>query len=87
MEVEHNNTQHKSEHKMSEQKTLKYFMLNNLGTDYIYQAENEEEATRQYILEVCNASTIEEYEAYCYSIDRDEQIDWKECGKHGFTQN
>ena len=56
---------------MNAEKKLKYFMLNNLGVDWIWQAENEEEATKDYISEVGEDGSFD-------------NIEWKECGKYGF---
>ncbi len=63
---------------------MKYFMLNNLGLDWIFEAENEDEATFQYINEMCGCSTIKKYEKYCKNAGQDSSLEWEECGKYGF---
>lgn len=57
---------------------MKNYMLNNLGKDWIWEANSEEEATKIYIKEVCGAKTIEEYEQYCKEVNCDPRIDWEE---------
>lgn len=55
---------------------MKKYELNNLGNDWIFEAENEEEATKQLIEGVCNAKNINEYLEYCKSVGVDSKIEW-----------
>lgn len=58
---------------------MKKYMLNGLGNDWIYEAENEEEATKQFIDGVGGFSTVEEYEKYCIEdLQCEPEIEWEE---------
>ena len=57
---------------------MKSYTLHGLGSNWIYKANSEEEATSLYIKEVCGAKTIEEYEQYCKQVDCNPRIDWEE---------
>lgn len=65
---------------------MSYFMLNNLGKDWIYEAENEKEATKAFLSEIGFKSdyAYENYCDYCQDTGEDNAIKWIECGKYGF---
>jgi hypothetical protein len=57
---------------------MKKFELNNLGNEWIYEAETKHQATYLYIKDICGAKTLKEYEEYCDSVAVDSKITWKE---------
>ncbi len=57
---------------------MKKYELNGLGRDWVYPAGNEEQATAIYIMEVCLAKNLEEYENYCKEVCVNPVLDWKE---------
>lgn len=54
----------------------KLFVLND--TDWVFDAHDEEEATRDMIDQVCGAKTVAEYEKYCSEAGVDADITWTE---------
>lgn len=59
---------------------MKKFMLNNLGNDWIYEGETEEEAIQEYLDQVLHkGATLKEWEIYCDEIgEKDSQLNMKE---------
>jgi hypothetical protein len=52
------------------------YELNNLGKDWVFEADSEQEATSKYITQVCGAKNLEDYEKYCEEVNVNSKIEW-----------
>lgn len=57
---------------------MKKFELNGLGKGWVWEANNEKEATSMYIYEVCGSNSLKEYISYCHDVHVDPAIIWRE---------
>lgn len=54
------------------------YELNDLGKDWVFTGDSEEEVTKRYIKSVCGARSIKAYEKYCKKVDCDPSLNWYE---------
>ncbi len=55
------------------------YMLNNLGINWIWEADSKEEATELFCKEFRGSDfTLEEYQQYCKNVGISSELTWKE---------
>lgn len=57
---------------------MKRYELNGLGDEWVFEANSEEEATKNFIWDICRAKTIEQYNEYCREVNVNSEIKWEE---------
>jgi len=57
---------------------MKTYELNSLGSEFRWKATSEENATLDFIHQVCGAKTLDDYKKYCVDLNVNDTLEWKE---------